>query len=387
MPHQTTAPQTVLFVITKSNWGGAQRYVFDLATNLDRAYTPLVALGGDGELRNRLQQHDIPTHTIPTLSNSLNPLTQLRTLRDLHQLYRKERPDVVHCNSSVSGFLGVCAGRAAGVPRIIFTSHGWSFNEARPLWQRVFFKFLHWLTVLLSHQTIAVSYALKNQMIWPGATAKITVIHNGRAPIAFMPRADARSKLIAQHPELATYQNDYWTATIAELHPVKQHEKVIEAIHEVTTRGVVVRHVIIGAGAQHEVLCALITDLNLTNHVFLLGAHEEAAVFLRAFDQFILYSRSESFGYVVLEAAQAQLPIIASDVGGIPEIITDGINGTLIADTPNYRTTLADAIVRYHTDPDLAALHAEHAHARFEAFSLDETIARTTALYATHHPQ
>jgi Glycosyltransferase Family 4 len=126
----------VLFLITKSNWGGAQRYVYDLATNLDLTkFMPVVALGGDGPLSQMLQNAQIPVVGLTQMRNSTSLKQAWSSYWELVRVIKSEKPDVLHLNSSVAGLVGAIAGRFARVPHIIFTAHGWAFNEDRPWWQ------------------------------------------------------------------------------------------------------------------------------------------------------------------------------------------------------------------------------------------------------------
>ena len=326
-------PKTkVMFLITKSNWGGAQRYVYDLATSLPLAeYEVLVALGGSGELKTKLQQANIRTMTLHSMKNETSFLRVYKATKELYTILRSERPTIMHINSSLAGVAGSIAGRLTATPRIIFTAHGWAFNEARPYWQRAIIKFLHWCTVLLSHQTIAVSHALKSQFQWPFVQARMTVIHNAIAPLSFLSRTKARDELLKLLPTLSSYQNDPWGVTIAELHPVKQHDVTICAVASLRDQGIPYRHIIIGGGELEAELVNLIHTLDLTEHVFMTGHQTDAARWLQAFDIFVLSSRSEALGYVLLEALAAQLPIIASNVGGIPEVVPNYPPHTLVA--------------------------------------------------------
>lgn len=127
-----------MFVVTKSNFGGAQRYVFDLATNLPtNGYDVLVATGSAqgsesaGSLIGMLQHAGIRTVFLPHMARDISPLRDWRTFLSLWKLMRDEKPDVVHLNSSKAGILGALTARLAGVRRIIFTAHGWAFWETR----------------------------------------------------------------------------------------------------------------------------------------------------------------------------------------------------------------------------------------------------------------
>lgn len=318
----------VYLCITKSApWGGAQKYVYDIATNVPKdAIDMTVLLGGDGELKNKLIEAGVHTLMLPNSQRDAHIKKDLNLLHDLIKLFRKDRPDVLHLNSSKIGFIGALAGRLAGIKKIIFIAHGWSFNEERPWYQKVFFRILHVCTILLSHTTIAVSQITKDQIGLPW-NKKITVIRNGVTDINFLTKAEARKMFlekIPQHPTLA--KDTLWVGTISELHTTKGLKYAIEAISKIQHN---IIFVIIGEGHDRKNTERLITELNLSHRVFLMGKIDSASTYIKAFDIFTLTSITEALPYTLLEAGSAGLPIIASRVGGIPEII-DNNSGILV---------------------------------------------------------
>lgn len=369
----------VLFLITKSNWGGAQRYVYDLATKLPRdEFEVAVAVGGGGLLIRKLREADVRVIVIPSLQRDVSLAKESRALLEIWRIVRSERPDVLHINSSKAGAFGAIIGRMARVPRIIFTAHGWAFNEDRPWWQRMVLKKIHWFTVLLSDRTIAVSHELRRQMNWPLASAKMVVIHNGRAIENPLPRDGSRSYLIQKEPRLAPYRDDFWSMTIAELHPIKRHLAIIEAVKQASLEKPNLRHLIIGAGEEEAKIRKAIAENGLTENVFLLGAIDEAARYLKATDVFILASRSEAFAYALIEACLAGIPSIATAVGGLPEIVEHEKNGLLI---PVDDKSLFEAILRLYTDEGLRSKLAEGARSSAHRFSFADTLTKTADLY------
>ena len=141
----------IVYLITKSNWGGAQKYVFELATGVlqdnnsnTSKYEVKVMVGGNGELITRLQSAGIQVIPIDSLSNKVGLKKELRTLGELWKIIRKEKPDILHVNSSKAGIMGALVGRILRVPKIVFTAHGWAFNEDRPFWQKIILKIVHW---------------------------------------------------------------------------------------------------------------------------------------------------------------------------------------------------------------------------------------------------
>lgn len=370
----------VLFLITKSNWGGAQRYVFDLATGLPRdRYEVAVACGGNGPLVDKLQSAGVKVISISSLERDVSLTKEFLALKETSDIIRHEKPDILHINSSKAGVYGAVLGRIFRVKKIIFTTHGWAFNEDRPGWQQIILKFLHWLTVLLSHKTIAVSEEVKRQMDWPFVQNKMTVVYNGRRLENLKTRDEARTFLIEHEPKLQKYRDDFWSMTIAELHPIKRHDAVIKSLKEVARLWPHTRHLIISGGQDKEYLERLIKALDMEDHIFLLGPIDEAARYLKAADIFVLASRSEAMPYVIIEACIAGLPIVATSVGGIPEVIENDKSGLLT--TPLDNKALFEAIFKLRQEEGLRARLAEGAKERSLKFTFESTLAKTIAVY------
>lgn len=372
----------VLFIITKSNWGGAQRYVFDLATNLPQSeYETVVATSGSGVLVDKLRETGIKTLNLPSLQRDISFLKELRSAQEIATLIKSEKPDILHINSSKAGGLGALTGRLLSVPRIIFTAHGWAFNENRIFISRLILKFLHWLTVLMSHRTIAVSYAIKEQMNWPFTKHKISVVYNGRLQPTLQSRERSRLILSRYNKKLNVYLKDFWSVTVAELHPIKQHQIAIRAIQKLVAKKLPIRHLIIGSGELRDHLETLIDELGLSENVFLLGPVDEAAQFLKAADVFVLPSQSEALAYVLIEACQAGIPSVASRVGGLPEIITDQQEGLLVE--PGNVDQLATALNKLVSDLNTRVSMSEKAAKKGFKFSLSRMIGGTIDVYTS----
>lgn len=369
----------VLFLITKSNWGGAQRYVYDLATNLDKTQFEVTVLcGGDGQLITMLDNAGIRIIRTNQLQRDISYKKEWLALKEIWQIIKTEKPDVLHVNSSKAGAIGCLIGRLTRVPCIIFTAHGWAFNEDRPLWQRLIIKTIHWLTVILSHKTIAVSRSIQNQMNWPMAQSKIEIIHPGRTVGPMYEKSEARNKIIDFFPTLSEYQNDTWLVSLAELHPIKQHHILISAMPEVIRKYPTTRLVLIGEGQERSKLESQIKSLRLENNVFLIGAVTEAARFLKAFDLFLLASRSEAYGYVLAEAGLAKMPVIASNVGGIPDIIIHENRGLLVEATPS---NFSNSIIKFMEDSSSFDSYITNLNKFVAQNSVQTMISRTASLY------
>jgi glycosyltransferase involved in cell wall biosynthesis len=371
----------ILFVITKSNFGGAQKYVYDLATNLPKdSYDIAVITGGSGSLIQKLQGQNIRVIPLSCLMRDVSAGGDLSAFIQLLDIFKNEKPDVVHLNSAKAGGVGALAARMAHVPNIIFTAHGWAFNEERPRMERFAIKLFSWVTVLLSNKTIAVSAAVaRDTNHWPLIEGKVSVIRNGISTTNHLSREEARTELFKG---LAIPTDGLILGTITELHKNKGLEYAIQSMKTLAAEHNNIYFVIVGDGEEREALEKMITENNLTKRVFLVGYIHNAARLLPAFDMFILPSIKEGLPYVILEAGLEKLPVIASEIGGIPEIIENSITGILIP--PRDPKSIADAVALLSSSPALRASIAEKLHQNIlENFSFSTMLHDTEILYKT----
>jgi len=300
----------ILFVITKSNWGGAQRYVYDLATNLSKdRFDVQVAFGQPGRLAEELREAPIITHSIQALQRDISLTADIKSFFELRRLFRIEKPDVVHLNSSKAAGVGALAARLAGVPRIIFTAHGWPFVEKRNAAWRLFALLGSWATALLSHAVIVVSendLRIGKRMSFCGA--KMHLVHNG---IDLDLQPDSGERIRSAFPPGVRI-----TGTIGELTHNKNQISLIEQAKNDQNMYVA----IVGEGEERARLEAKIKEYDLEDRVKLFGFMPASEV-LRGFDTFALPSLKEGLPYVLLEAKAAGLPIVANRVGGVGEIL------------------------------------------------------------------
>ncbi len=372
--------KTVLLVITKGNDGGAQKYVYDLATNLDRSeFRVMVAVGETGVLVDKLKNAGISVYLLPDLSNSLSLKKNWQAGLELRRLVKSIQPDIIHLNSSVAGVIGTIVGRLTRTPKIIFTAHGFAFNEDRPFWQKLCFRYLYWQTMVLSTWSILVATPLIKQVSTLGIKHKLKVIRPGRNLGAVFSREEARATLTNFYPVLAPYQTDTWLVCLAELHPIKGHRYLLEAFRELAPTFPRARLCLIGAGQEAERLADTVEEYSLSNQVLLLGHLTEAARFLKAFDILILPSISEAHPYVLLEAGLSGLPVIATDVGGVTDIVTNQKTGLLVP--PRDPTDLQKALATLLTDTSLAKTYGTSLKESLSARTVESMVSQTAALY------
>ncbi|MEX0651967.1 MAG: glycosyltransferase family 4 protein [Candidatus Paceibacterota bacterium] len=383
---KTIHKKKILFVITKSNFGGAQRYVYDIARSLPKdTFEVVAAFGGEGLLKEKLEDAGVRTQAIEGLERDVNLFNEIKVFLRLSALYRKERPDIVHLNSSKIGGIGALSGRIARVPRIIFTAHGWAFNEERSWISRKIITLLYWATLLLSHTTIAVSKQIKEQVgFLPFTQHKITVIHNGVDQAGVFSKEEARELLLRHNKKMADAisSDAIWIGTVAELHKTKGQTYAIDAVESLIKKGRNVVFIIIGEGEERHTLRTYIEEKDLTERVFLFGFIDTASQYLRAFDIFTLTSISEALSYTILEAGLSQSAVVASDVGGIPEVITSGASGLLVPtrDVPAITEALMTLV---HNETKQSMLGKALQKKVLKEFSLGDMLKKTIGVYNT----
>ena len=379
----TKKPLRVFYLITKSNFGGAQKYVYELAKEArGEGHEVVVACGGTGEagaalglLAEKLNNENVAVRPVKHFLRNMSPLNDFMSFFEVWSWLRKEKPDVLHASSSKAGGLGMLAGRLAGVKKLVFTSHGLTIDETwRPRWQQRLIYIGTWLTIALSHHTIVISNDNYNRVKkMPGLKNKVYLIKNGIAPIDLLDKKVARAKLGPPLPPSSVL-----IGGIGELHPNKNWASAIIALKDLPEN---IHLTIIGEGEERKQLERLIVHHNLTDRVHLVGYKDNAASYLKAFDIFVLPSKKEGLPYVLLEAALAELPIIASDLPGNRDIIETGENGLLVEPSPNL---LSATVAMLYRDEGMRRRLGAAAKAKVaKEFSIRQMYEKTHTLYSS----
>ena len=397
----------VLFVVTKSVWGGAQRYIYDLATHLPRErYEVMVAAGGGGSTKlttggslfSKLQHAGIRIIGIPGLDRDIKIVQEFFVFWQLLILFLREKPDIIHLSSSKAGGLGAVAAFLYRTlhprpqtlnPRTIFTAHGWAFFEERPRWQNALIRFFTWLGALFQDRIILLDREDFETALHFIPKRKCVLIPNGSAPPEFLPRIEAR-RILSERIGRPIPDNTILIGTIAELTKNKGISFLIEALRHLPPTSYPLRQssseasnlqaIIIGDGELRNELTQKTKELGLEDIVFFAGFIPDASHYLPAFDIFVLPSLKEGLPYSIMEAMAAGVPVVATRVGGIPDMITDGREGVLVEPrNPNF---LADAVGRLMQNTDLRRALGSAARARAARdFSLPRMVERTVTLY------
>ena len=356
----------ILFIITQSEIGGAQRFLLEFAPFLaSKGHQITLAAGeGDGELFTKLESGimnpELRTCRIPHLVRNLNPFSDIKALFSILKIIKKERPDIVFLQSTKAGFLGSLAAKLYNI-RVVYRIGGWSFRDPRSWWMN---KILFWMEKMSTpwKDIIIVNSELDRQVAIDRKIApsdKLVKIYNGidADKFEFLSKEKAVEKLVqyTKYNPPAGGQNTKIIGTIANLYATKGIEYLIEAVNilyniQHTTypptgdlpQGDNIQFVVIGEGKERPKLEALIKKYNLEDKFFLIGRVPNATRYLKAFDILVLPSVKEGFPWVLLEAMAAEVPIISTKVGAVPEVIEDGKEGMLVP--PKDSAALAEKI-------------------------------------------
>ncbi|MFQ5945156.1 MAG: glycosyltransferase family 4 protein [Anaerolineae bacterium] len=346
--------------------GGGEVSLLTLLKGLDRAsWAPVVVVPSLGAVAASCRALGLPTHVIPLPTLRRPGPTVLRSLVDLHRLIRSTGSRLLHANGSRAMFYAGLAGRLAHC-RIIWHVR---VKEQDPLLDR--------LLARLAHAVIVNSKAVGRRFAWVPAH-KVHCIYNG-LDIALFNASEylPPPRLSPGLPEGARV-----VGSIGRFVTYKGYQHLLEAARMVREKLPDVHWVLVGDGELRGELEQLCRHLGLEWTVHFTGWTDQVAEHLALFDLFILPSLGESFGRVILEAMAMQKAVVATNTGGVPEIVLDGETGVLVP--PADPAAMAGAVISLLDDPTRAATLGEAGRRRVASeFSLTHHVDATERLYAS----
>lgn len=337
---ESKAKKRILFIVTLNEIGGAQKFISTLINNLDPERYELIVAAGDNSTGDflKLFKSQAQTRLIKKLGRNPNLLNDILAVFEIRKIIKESGAETIFLNSSKAGFVGSLAAvfpmRIKNL-KVIYRIGGWTFDDPWPKWKKVIWIWLEkisarWKDVIIVNNShdykLAEKYNIKSKN-------KTVLIYNGLDvyKIDFLPREEARLRLfekISKHSG-KIFQIKTVIGTIANFYPTKDLDTLIKTADKFKADEDIA-FVIIGDGPERPKLESMVKDLGLSNKLFLVGQIEKANKFLSAFDIFTLTSVKEGFPWALIEAMSAKLPVIATRVGAIPEIIEDGKNGFIV---------------------------------------------------------
>lgn len=369
------APDKILHIIGGGELGGAEQHVLNLLENLERdRFSPALACLVDGPLAILAREKGIEAATFPMH----HPL-DLSPLPALVRWVRAEHVALIHCHGSRANLLGRLAARWLGLPNLSTVHSSLAKDYISPFAAQMAL-WLEKLTLPLSSGQIAVSQYLAEELSARGGR-NIRVIHNGY-PV--LPPYDPKAERAKYRQHWSIPADAQVIGAIARFHPAKGHTILIQAAKLLQPQFPHLHLLLIGDGPLKTEISTVLDRESLPHT--LTGFLPEAYRALPAMDLFVLPSVSEGLGLVLLEAMQRRIPIVASLVGGIPEVVRPSQDGLLVP--PKEPEALAQACARLLSQPSLAETLVQSAAARWPAFSLEGMVAKTQEVYTQYltHP-
>lgn len=363
--------RSVLIIDLAKYYGGADVRVIDLARALDGKRPYAVATLADSPVKNRLEMESL--NVIPLPYQRGNP----RNILFLRQVINKRNFQVVDAHNPQSQFWGVFASKLSQSILKVATMHSaYRLEHDGSLKGRMYEQIIH-LNSRLGTQFIAVSEAVNHYLLDAGIPAeKIHLIHNS----VHIPDTISRSKDNPYIKSLGWDDSHFILIAVGRLEAVKGHRYLIEAVGELKDRFPHLRCLIVGSGRNEADLQSQIQIKKLNGIVHLAGFRTDINELLKTADAFIMPSLSEGLPYALLEASSHGLPVIASRVGGMAELLSDGENALLV-ESENV-SQLRDAIAKVIDEPELRQRLSEEAFHWVESrFSANAMIEQTLAIY------
>lgn len=368
----------VLYILTNSGIGGAQKYVKDLADNLaGDKFEARVFYGG---------------LDIKWLSNKTHPwflfVNDWLAVIELVWIFKKENPDIIHLNSSKAGVIGSISAYLYKLITnryqlsTIFTVHGWVFNPSNDISRLIkqFYVYLHKISAYFQDKLICVS-----QFDYDLAIAydicpkeKLFMIHNGIdiKGVKFLSKKEARNILKLKIVN-SKFDNHWpWIGSVGRLVKEKNYETFIEAAKAVPKS----YFFIIGDGPELNVLKLKIVNYKLTDRFFIIPSSGYDAQYLKAFDVFVMSSIKEGLPYVLLETMSAGVPVVVTNAGGMSEMIHNHKNGLMVSQrNPEALARSIGGLLENKTIAEELAIVAKKTVE--ERFSLKSMIKETERIY------
>ena len=357
--------------------GGGERHVLTLLEGFkDRAVNMFLAVFAEGRLSAAARELGVEVFVIPKRYRG-----DVKPLFDLIRLIRTKQIDIVHTHLISGNFYGRLAGKATKVKGIVSSIHHLDKEAlgqfSLPFMQDLLFKF-DISTAFLSDRIIAPSLELKRMLIKQGVKES-KIIH---IPNAINLEHMQLPKEVASvtRERLGLPLDGKLVGMVGRLVSVKNFGLLLRAAKRITESGIKAKFVLVGDGPLRSELQKTVADLRLTEQVVFTGFREDVLQIVSMLDVFVLCSNSETFPLAIIEAMALKKPVVATNVGGIPEIIDHSVNGLLCPSGDE--TCLATSITRLLTNEETARELANRAYQKVvSAFALRDMTDKVLNVY------
>jgi glycosyltransferase involved in cell wall biosynthesis len=371
-------------VIARLNIGGPAQHVIHLTARLSSDRFESVLLAGregpaEGNMRALAGRYGVHPIAVPGLGRRISPADDLRSFVFLTRFFRRFRPHIVHTHTAKAGAVGRLAARLVGVPVVVHTYHGHVFHGyfSRPMTS--LFVTIERALARSTTRLLTVSESVKREVerYGIGTAGQIAVLPLGLDLSRFLACEAGAGEL---RRELRVAAQVQLVGIVARLVPIKRHEHFFAAAALVAARIPEARFLVVGDGERRGELEAVVRRHGLSDRVTFLGWRGDLERIYADLDVVVLTSANEGSPVSLIEAMAAARPVVATRVGGVPDLVEHGVNGLLVE--PDDSSTTAEAIAALLADPDRRHAMGEAGRKRVrDGYSVDRLVADVDQLY------
>jgi glycosyltransferase involved in cell wall biosynthesis len=351
------APVRVLRVIARLNMGGPALHVAYLTEGLaGRGYDTTLVAGslarGEESMQFVADARGVRVHAVAELNREISPFRDVTATLRLAQLIRRDRPQILHTHTAKAGALGRIAAVLAGRPRpvIVHTFHGHVLRGYFGPLRTAAFRLVETLLARVTDVLIAVGPQVRDDLVALGVApaAKFEVVRLG---IALDERVADGAERERARAILGIPPGRFVVGWIGRMTAIKRTDDVLLAFGKLRERGIDATLCLVGDGPDRGSLERRARELGIARHCLYLGYQDDVAGWYAVLDAFLLTSANEGTPVTAIEALAAGKPVVSTAVGGVPDVVRDGVDGFLApaGDT----SALADGLERLARDPDL----------------------------------
>lgn len=392
-------PKKVLHIITRLDMGGSAQNTLQTCLGLSDRYDLVLVYGLSREshmteaerrsVEKKLAmagKKGVKCLALPALIRKIEPLSDFRTFIWLYRLMKKEKPDIVHTHTSKAGFLGRWAACIAGVPFIVHTPHGHVFFGHFNTMAAKLFLLIERLTAIIADRMVALTEGERQDYIkfCVAGSDRIVTIHSGVDVEHYM---NVPVNMEAKKRSLGLNPNGLVVGTVGWLLPIKGPMHLLNAMGNIWQSRLDVELVFVGKGDLEGAIKQQALKMGVSEKVKVLGWRDDVHEIMPVFDLLVLPSLNEGMGRVLVEAMAAGKPVVASNVGGIPDLVHHGENGFLVE--PGDETGLSVAIEKLLADENMRQAMGKKGQIAARDFSEEKMIQKIDSLYASlfHSPK
>lgn len=355
----------LLIICTNADLAGAPCHVRDLAIMMQQqGWVVNVAFGQLGPIKDQLDQHGISTHLVASMRSKINLIEDIASYIAVKKLINSLQPDIIHAHSSKAGMIGRFVGLSCKIP-VVYTIHGWGFGPGRKIMVALFVYVVELFTARFTNEFIAVSEADKQLGI------KYLFVSKSRITTIYNSTKFAAKKCLVE-------TNDVNIMMVARNEHPKDYMTFFKGLANASVDNVFV----VGGGTDDRNFIEKAQYFSGQNFkkIKFMGERKDIETLLEKTSVFVLSSRFEGLPIAIIEAMSKGLPIIATSVGGIPELVHHKVNG-LLFDAGDHKT-LTKHLNYLSSNAEMRQCYGTASLERFDAdFNHHSFISRTQKVY------